>query len=144
MIRKIGIFIGLLFAALVIASCKPGGGGTVNVMTAKAQNVVTSMSKSDYVSATKDFDAKMKVVASPEKLRRVWTDLTAAGGAFKGFGDSRTDTEQGYDEVFLKCNFARSTAGWKRKTTAELKFVFNHQKQISGMWLVESKSVSSH
>jgi hypothetical protein len=131
MIKRIGIFIGLFLAALVIASCKSGGSvNTLNDMTAKARNVVTSMSKSDYASATKDFDAKMKGAFTPDVLKKVWAMITVPGSKLKGFGEARAATERGYDEVLLKCNFDNGNA--------ELKFVFNDQKQISGMWMVES------
>jgi hypothetical protein len=108
--------------AVAAASCGRGGN------TAKAENVVQSMAKGDYVGATRDFDAKMKSVMTPAKAERVWSMIAKQGGAFKSISGTRVSKEQGMDIVCVACQL--------EKSILDVKIVFNGGGQISGLWIV--------
>jgi len=98
----------------------------------KAEGMVDSMSKGDYAAVTSSFDATMTSAMSTARLGQVWSALTAQVGAFKTRTGSRTEKSQGYEIVYVTCQF--------EKANLDVKLVFNSSGQVSGMWFVPAQS----
>lgn len=111
--------LGLVVA--VIAGC---GGKSIS---SRAVDCINSMSKGDFASVTKDFDANMKSKLTEDQLKAVWTGITSQTGAFKGTGEPAVTKEDNLDVVTVPCNF--------EKVSVHVKFVFNSSKEISGLWV---------
>lgn len=123
----------LLAACVVLASC--GGqvpapssppGGTVATL---AEQYVDLLAKGDFEAAAKSFDPTMAQAAPPSQIAAAWKSLTDGSGAFQKRLSTRTTKEQGYDCVYVTCQFANRAM--------DVKVVFDPQQQISGMWFVE-------
>ncbi len=100
-------------------------------LTLKAKGFVELLTKEDYSSAVERFDSKMKDGMPQEKLQQAWNSLLAQVGPFKKQLGVRQAREQGYDVVFVTCEF--------EKATLDVKVVYNNYKQVSGLWFVPSQ-----
>lgn len=113
-------------AVLLAAGCaKPSA-------TKSAENVVDSMAKGDFASVTANFNPTMKSAMYTEKLGQVWGQLTAQVGPFKARTSTREAQEQGYDVVYVTCQF--------EKTNLDTKVVFDSNKQITGLFIIPTKA----
>lgn len=92
----------------------------------KARSLIEAVSKGDTASAAKDFDANLKSVLTPSKLREAWAQVAGVAGPFKKLADARVENVKGYDTVFIACEF--------EKAVFTARIVFNKQKEISGLW----------
>lgn len=97
-------------------------------LTPLATEFVESLVKQDFANAVKNFDSTMKGVMSEEKLQEVWQGLLAQSGSFKKQTGVRQTQEQGFNIVFVTCEF--------EKSTLNIKVVFNDASEISGLWFV--------
>jgi len=123
----------LLISALLLTisfiSCgEKKDGPKVGDLTALATEFVESLVKEDFANAVKNFDSTMKGVMSEEKLQEVWQGLLAQSGSFKKQTGVRQTQEQGFNIVFVTCEF--------EKSTLNIKVVFNDASEISGLWFV--------
>jgi hypothetical protein len=123
----------LLISALVLIisfiSCgEKKDGPKVGDLTPLATEFVESLVKQDFANAVKNFDSTMKGVMSEEKLQEVWQGLLAQSGSFKKQTGVRQTQEQGFNIVFVTCEF--------EKSTLNIKVVFNNASEISGLWFV--------
>ncbi len=84
--------------------------------------------KEDFANAVKNFDNTMKGVMPEAKLQEAWQGLLAQSGSFKKQTGVRQTQEQGFDIVFVTCEF--------EKSTLNIKVVFNKTNEISGLWFV--------
>jgi hypothetical protein len=100
-----------------------------------AQAFVKLLEKGEFKKATKDFDATMKDKMPPDKLEEVWKGLIQQVGAFKKQGGTRSQKVQGYDIVFVACEF--------EKQTLETRVVFNKEKQIAGLFFQPKKEAAA-
>lgn len=105
------------------------------VETAKADSVkvlaedfVSLLSKEDFTAAVKNFDAAVRAALPPVKLEQTWKSLLTQVGSFKSQLGMRTERVQGYDIVFVSCQFEESPL--------DVKVVFNGAKQIAGLFFV--------
>lgn len=99
--------------------------------TSQAKGFVELFTKEDYSNAVKNFDNTMKGVMTPEKLKEAWQGLLVQAGSFKRQVGVRQTKEQGFDIVYVTCEF--------EKSRLDIKVVFNSAKEISGLWFVPSK-----
>lgn len=99
--------------------------------TSQAKGFVELFAKEDYSNAVKNFDNTMKGVMTPEKLKEAWQGLLVQAGSFKRQVGVRQTKEQGFDIVYVTCEF--------EKSRLDIKVVFNSAKEISGLWFVPSK-----
>lgn len=123
----------LLISALVLMisfiSCgEKKDGPKVGDLTPLATGFVESLVKEDFANAVKNFDSTMKGVMSEAKLQEVWKELLAQSGSFKKQTGVRQTQEQGFNIVFVTCEF--------EKSTINIKVVFNNANEISGLWFV--------
>lgn len=123
----------LLISALVLIisfiSCgEKKDGPKVGDLTPLATEFVESLVKQDFANAVKNFDSTMKGMMSEEKLQEVWQGLLAQSGSFKKQTGVRQTQEQGFNIVFVTCEF--------EKSTINIKVVFNNANEISGLWFV--------
>lgn len=110
------------------AWAQPPQGTEMKVLTAAAKAFVTRCEKGDFVAAVQPFDATMKGVMPAEKLRTTWQALVGQVGAFKQQTRTHSAKVQGYEIVFVTCEFA--------KTKLDVKVVFDGKKQIAGLFFL--------
>ena len=119
----------ILLAALI------SGCGTVPgsdpVMTGpkleqRARDFVTRMEAGEYKEARQYFDTAMRLTLSQKKLEELWGTLQEQTGTFEKQGNTRLETEQNYQIVYVTCRF-----GWG---ALDVKAVFNQKGQISGLF----------
>lgn len=100
-----------------------------DALTAKAREFIAAMAKGDYAQATRDFDATMLKVFGPDKVEAMWAkQLPAQVGAFKQQGPARRERLQGYEIVFVTCEF--------EKATLDARVVFDKAGKIAGLGFV--------
>jgi uncharacterized protein len=92
----------------------------------RARAFLSAIADDDLAAATKDFDETLKKALPGEKLRDIWKDLVAKGGAFKRLGGARTGKVDEYDIVTVTCEF--------EKTAYDARVVFNADRQIGGLF----------
>lgn len=100
-------------------------------LSPSAKGFVDLLVQGNYAEAVKKFDETMKEVMPSDKLEEAWNSLIAQVGPFKKQTGVRQAKEQGYDVVFVTCEF--------EKATLDIKVVYNSYKQISGLWFVPSQ-----
>ncbi len=100
-------------------------------LTTQAKGFVELFAKEDYSNAVKSFDNTMKGVMTQEKLKEAWQGLLVQAGSFKRQVGVRQTKEQGFDVVYVTCEF--------EKARLDIKVVFNSAKEISGLWFVPSQ-----
>lgn len=100
----------------------------VGDLTPLATEFVELLVKEDFANAVKNFDNTMKGVMSEVNLQEAWHGLLAQSGSFKRQTGVRQTQEQGFNIVFVTCEFERSTIN--------IKVVFNKANEISGLWFV--------
>ncbi len=97
-----------------------------------AKGLVNSLASRDYKKAVQNFDGTMKKALPAENLREVWNSIVAQAGPFVKQLGTRRQKMLGYDIIFVTCEFER--------TTLDTKVVFNHDKQISGLFFVPAQN----
>lgn len=100
-------------------------------LTPQAKGFVELFAKEDYSNAVKSFDNTMKGVMTQDKLKEAWQGLLVQAGSFKRQIGARQTKEQGFDVVYVTCEF--------EKAKLDIKVVFNSAKEISGLWFVPSQ-----
>ncbi|MBA7520899.1 hypothetical protein ES705_12999 [subsurface metagenome] len=128
-------FIFLLLAVFLIGSLISCGEKEVvpktGDLTTQAKGFVELFAKEDYSNAVKSFDNTMKGVMTQDKLKEAWQGLLVQAGSFKKQIGVRQTKEQGFDVVYVTCEF--------EKAKLDIKVVFNSAKEISGLWFVPSQ-----
>lgn len=81
-----------------------------------------------YPDAVRYFDGELRESLPQDRLREAWWALLTQVGFFKRQIGVRQTAEQGYDIVFVTCEFD--------KATVDVKIVFNNANQIAGLWFV--------
>ena len=123
----------MLMLALVLTICfiscgEKKNGPKVGDLTPLATGFVESLANEDFANAVKNFDNTMKGVMPEAKLQEAWQGLLAQSGSFKKQTGVRQTQEQGFNIVFVTCEF--------EKSTLNIKVVFNNTNEISGLWFV--------
>ena len=94
--------------------------------TGSAKGFVESLVKGDYAKAFAEFDGTMKDAMPVEQIEAAWQSLLAKVGDFKKITGVRQAKEQGYDVVYVTCEF--------EKSQLDVKVVYNDKKEVSGLW----------
>lgn len=97
-------------------------------LTAKATTLVESMTVGDFSATTEDFDSTMKSVLPPERIEEEWEALATNLGAFQEQTGTRIEGEDGYEVVYVTCEFEDSSV--------DVKVVFNDENQVAGLFFV--------
>jgi dienelactone hydrolase len=95
---------------------------------AAAQEFVDLLVKGDYAIAEEKLDDTMKAVAPASKLEELWDSLQKQVGTFQQQTGVHTDRAQGYDLVFVTCQF--------EQTLLDVKVVLNTSGQIAGLFFL--------
>src|SRR5579871_3849632 len=101
-----------------------------------AKAFVDQLSKGDFATATQRFDATMQGALPADKLRETWQALVGQAGAFQQQVGTHTATTQGYDIVFVTCQFALARI--------DVKVVFDGKKQIAGLFFLPAQAAQEY
>lgn len=119
-------FLGLMLVLCLPSCTRPQVDRAPVDRTAEAKAYLDLLAAGDYAGAVTRFDETMKRVLPAEKLKATWEGLLAAAGPYRGQLRTRTAFEQGYDIVFVTCDFEQADL--------DIRLVFNSEGKISGMW----------
>lgn len=97
-----------------------------------AREFVVMMNTGKFHDAVKLFDKTMSSSMTAKQLGQTWKALELQVGAFKKPVGIRAEKIQGYDAVFVKCEF--------EKALLDVKLVFDETKKIAGFFVVPSDS----
>jgi hypothetical protein len=98
----------------------------------QAKDLVSALSSGEYKEAVKNFDETMKKVLPAEKLQQVWNSIIAQSGPFVEQAGTRKEKILLYNVIFVTCKFENAVL--------DAKVVFDHNKQIAGLFFVPSQS----
>jgi uncharacterized protein len=96
-----------------------------------AGKFVELLAKEDFSSAVKWFDAKMTGALPEPALKQTWVSVTGQAGKFKKQLKTRVEKIQGYDAVFVTCEF--------EKANLDVQVVFDSQKKVAGLFITPTK-----
>ena len=99
--------------------------------TARAEAMLTALTKGEYETASKHFDDNLRKVMPADKLEKTWKAIVGQVGAFGKKAGARSEKAGKYDVVYLTCKFD--------KATLDLKVVFDSDKRITGFFLSPAK-----
>ncbi|HOE65331.1 MAG TPA: DUF3887 domain-containing protein [Candidatus Hydrogenedentes bacterium] len=71
------------------------------------QEVATALTQNDFAAAYGRFDERMRAALPEAKLAEVWQGLLKEVGAFQKQAGIRHEKIQGFDVVFVTCEFER-------------------------------------
>ena len=125
------LFIALLLTISFISCEKKSDTQKAGDLTPRAEQFVKMLVSGEYESAAQDFDETMKSTLPADKLEIAWQSLIAKLGGYKRQLGLRQTKEQGYDIVFVTCEFD--------KGNTDIKVVFNSAKEISGLWFLPAE-----
>jgi dienelactone hydrolase len=137
MIRASMKLIALGFVISASLSCTQARQETdVDNLTTRAKTFVNQLDKGDFAAATQQFDATMQKAMPQEKMRATWQALVGQVGAFKQQVGTRATKAQGYDIVFVTCQFAQAKI--------DVKVVFDGQKKIAGLFFLPAQTTQEY
>ncbi|HEY6327748.1 MAG TPA: alpha/beta fold hydrolase [Blastocatellia bacterium] len=93
-----------------------------------AKVVVSQMASGDFDGAISTFDATMKALSPPDKLKQAWELLALQYGPFKAQTGARQQRAPRYDVVFVTCQFENGSI--------DIKLVYTDAKEITGMFFL--------
>ena len=93
-----------------------------------ADETVVRISEKNFPAAVTHFDATMVKALPPEKLEEAWQSVIQSLGSFQKTTGHRVASEQGYDVVYVQCQF--------EKGKIDAKVVFNADAKVSGLFFV--------
>jgi hypothetical protein len=121
----IAIIIGEIISAIFLYQL-PKAFEKEGVFTPQAANFVTMLSSGEYKAAEKMFDETMKASLPEKKLKEAWESLATQFGPFKAQGATRQTNIQGYDVIFVSCEF--------EKVRLDCQIAFDFNGKISGLY----------
>jgi len=95
---------------------------------AAAQEFVDLLVKGEYATVQEKLDDTMKAALPGSKLEEVWTSLQSQAGAYQQQTGVYTDRIQGYDVVFVTCQF--------EQMLLDVKVVFDATGQVAGLFFL--------
>lgn len=99
-------------------------------LTALATKLVESTVAGDFSTAVEGFDNDMKDVFPSEMLGDTWNSLISQVGAFQKKTGTHMEAIEGYDIVYVTCEFEYAII--------DIKVVFNAENQVAGLFFVPS------
>ncbi|HEX7393286.1 MAG TPA: DUF3887 domain-containing protein [Anaerolineaceae bacterium] len=114
--------------ASVTPTVTPAAGSTASfdALIPVAIAFVDEISAGNFAAGVNRFDANMKTVMPEAKLNDTWQQLLGQVGAFQKHTGTLTQEAQGYQIVFVTCEFA--------KARIYVQVTFNAQGQIAGLY----------
>lgn len=98
---------------------------------ALASELLQLLVKEEFGKATANFDATMKKHLPADKLKGAWASIQSQAGAFMKELGVRTSQEQGYEIVYVTCEF--------EKAPLDMKVVFDSAGKIAGLFFVPAQ-----
>lgn len=95
-------------------------------LSSRAGEIVTFLSEGEYAGVEKMFDEKMEAALPAEKIEETWRSLTTQFGPFRMQGIVRKMRIQGYDIVYVPCQFERQTL--------DCQIAFDGKGRVSGLY----------
>ncbi|MDO8683243.1 MAG: DUF3887 domain-containing protein [Armatimonadota bacterium] len=127
------LLVGMLALTVIfMTSCAKSKSTPTPTITKIAESIVDSMAKGDFASVTTEFNATMKSQLPALELGEVWTQVTTQAGPFKARTGTREAQEQGYNVVYVTCQF--------EKSNIDIKVVFDNDKKVTGLFMVPSSA----
>lgn len=124
------LFVGL--ACALLAGCGGGEEATsTQDLAGKGAAFVTLLAEGRFDEAATWLDPTMAAAMSAAKLQEAWESV-AGNGAYQGQAGTRTAKEQGFEVVYVTCNFAQRAV--------DVKVVFDQQGQVGGLWFVPPRA----
>ena len=128
--RTVAILTVLLMLALPFASLFVRGWITPSVdITGRAVNMVQQLAQGNAPAAEQYFDGPMLAALPPDRLRGLWSGLTAQYGAYQRITGTHITGCWPYTQVYVTVQFARAAV--------TMRVVFSHDGKISGLWFVK-------
>ncbi|MBI9087898.1 MAG: DUF3887 domain-containing protein [Desulfobacterium sp.] len=121
----------LLLGMTVLTSAQVSATKTQTDQTQISKTLVNLLVQEAYGKVTPYYDATMARALPPKKLKAVWEGLISKTGAFKKIKATRSGQQGEFDIIFVTCDFANGPL--------DIKFVFNRESKISGMWFVPTQ-----
>jgi len=130
--RLIPAALSLVSLAVCLTSCgrRQEVPGTER-LTAPAKQFVELLANDNFTTAFGKLNDTMKQAMPPQQLEGAWRALITQAGQFKRQIGVRTTKEQGFDCVYVTCEF--------EKKTMDVKVVFDRAQRIGGLWFVPSQ-----
>lgn len=122
------LLIALLLGMSFMSCGEKSNSQKVGDYTPLAVKFVEMLINEEYEKAVMDFDETMKKALPADKLEIAWQNLITQVGHYKRQLGVRQTKEQGYDIVYVSCEF--------EKENADVKVVFNKDKEVTGLWFV--------
>ena len=117
-------------AAVAFISMLPVRCQSADVIAAGKQ-FVELLAKQDFAAAVARYDDTMAVALPEPKLRDAWQMVESQAGRFQKQLRARSQKVQGYDVVFVTCQF--------EKMALDTKVVFNSEGRVSGLFFVPAQ-----
>jgi hypothetical protein len=121
----------LLLRLTVLTSAQIPASKSQQNLTLLSTTLVDRLVQEAYGQITSHYDATMAQALPPEKLKAVWEDLITKTGSFKEIKATRSSQYGDFEIVFVTCDFTNGSL--------DIKFVFNRESKISGMWFVPTQ-----
>jgi len=121
----------LLLGLTVLTSAQLPARNAQQDLSMVSKTLVNLLVQEAYGQVTSHYDATMAQALPPEKLKTVWEGLLTKTGTFKEIKGTRSSQYGEFEIVFVTCDF---TSG-----PLDIKFVFNRESKISGMWFVPTQ-----
>lgn len=100
-----------------------------------AKHFVTELSQRHFDDASKQFDGDMARALPPKTLEETWNGLLGQVGDFKQIITTRIQEMQGYQVVFVTCEFV--------KANLDVKVAFDSKVRIGGLYFVPAQNSSA-
>lgn len=118
----------LPLCCLGLAACRgreqTASGGDIGQ---KGKDFVSLLADRKFDEATSWFDPTMAAAMPAGKLEQAWDSLSPLG-TYRSQSGVRTANEQGYEAVYVTCEF--------EKGTITVKVVFDGSGKVGGLWFV--------
>ena len=121
----------LMLGVTVLTSAQIPAGQAQQDLPLFSKTLVNLLVQEAYEQITSHYDSNMTRALPPEKLKTVWEGLVTKTGAFKEIKGTRSSQYGEFEIVFVTCDFSNGTL--------DIKFVFNRESKISGMWFVPTQ-----
>jgi hypothetical protein len=134
----IALFLGEIISIIIFSQLLKSQSNQIPVaaqasdLAAQASNFVTMLSDADYKTAESMFDETMKTGLPEEKLKEAWESLAAQSGHFQAQGLIRKTEIQGYDVIFVPCEFERASL--------DCQIAFDTKGMIAGLYFRPSSN----
>jgi fermentation-respiration switch protein FrsA (DUF1100 family) len=125
---SIFFLIAALIAISAIGRSQAQSAPDQNNNASSGRQFVQNMVDGEFAVAAAHFDTRVSQAMSPAQLQQAWKGLIKQCGEFKQIGGVRSESEAGYNIVYVDCQF--------NLTTIDTKVVYDKDGKIGGLWFV--------